>query len=138
MDEKCSKTPPVNSETSQKLDTEDQNEIEKKKGWALLIYDLKQRKLIPIKILSLIVYSSKSIYKVSDDLTKQFFKKIVGLIKITTGYGVLFPYIAIHMKSLGISVKETGVIYSVCALLGVFIPICVGIVADKLGNFKVA
>ena len=42
------------------------------------------------------------------------------------------------MKSLGISVKETGVIYSVCAVLGVFIPICVGIVADKLGNFKVA
>jgi hypothetical protein len=32
-------------------------EIEKKEGLALLIYDLKQRKLIPIKILSLIVFS---------------------------------------------------------------------------------
>lgn len=60
MDEKCSNIP-VKSDTSEKLDTEDPNETEKKKGLALLIYDLKQRKLIPIKILSLIVYSGESI-----------------------------------------------------------------------------
>jgi hypothetical protein len=53
------------------------------------------------------------------------------------GYGVLFPYAAIHMKSLGISVEETGAIYSVNAVLSVLIPICSGMIADKLGNFKV-
>ena len=33
---------------------------EKKKGLALLIHDLKQLKLIPIKLLSLIAFSGKS------------------------------------------------------------------------------
>ncbi|EFX88453.1 hypothetical protein DAPPUDRAFT_234331 [Daphnia pulex] len=67
---------------------------EKRKGLALLIHDLKQRKLIPMKLLSLIVFS---------------------------GYGVLLPYVAMHMKSLGISVEETGAIYglSACVLLSV-------------------
>ncbi|EFX88451.1 hypothetical protein DAPPUDRAFT_311258 [Daphnia pulex] len=107
MDEDCSKTS-MKSDTDQKLDME-KTEIEKKEGLALLIYDLKQRKLIPIKILSLVVFS---------------------------GYGVLLPYAAIHMKSLGISVEETGAIYSVNAVLSVLIPICSGMIADKLGNFK--
>ncbi|EFX61912.1 hypothetical protein DAPPUDRAFT_302678 [Daphnia pulex] len=109
MDEDCSKTS-MKSDTDQKLDME-KTEIEKKEGLALLIYDLKQRKLIPIKILSLVVFS---------------------------GYGVLLPYAAIHMKSLGISVEETGAIYSVNAVLSVLIPICSGMIADKLGNFKMS
>jgi hypothetical protein len=57
MDGDCSKTS-MKSDTDQKLDME-KTEIEKKEGLALLIYDLKQRKLIPIKILSLIVFSGK-------------------------------------------------------------------------------
>jgi len=32
---------------------------EKKKGWALLVYDLKQKKLIPIKLLFFLIISSK-------------------------------------------------------------------------------
>jgi hypothetical protein len=55
MDEHCSRTS-LKSDTDQKLEME-KAEIEKKEGLALLIYDLKQRKLIPIKILSLIVFS---------------------------------------------------------------------------------
>ncbi|XP_046451303.1 uncharacterized protein LOC124199517 isoform X3 [Daphnia pulex] len=106
MDEDCSET----NNNNQKLDTENGKDIEKKKGLALLIYDLKQPKLIPIKILSLIVFS---------------------------GYGVLLPYAAIHMKSLGISVEETGAIYTVSAVFGVLTPICTGMIADKIGNFKV-
>ena len=49
----------MKSETNQKPNAEDPGETEKKKGLALLIHDLKQRKLIPIKILSLIVFSGK-------------------------------------------------------------------------------
>ncbi|KAK4025501.1 hypothetical protein OUZ56_014565 [Daphnia magna] len=85
-------------------------EEEKKRGFALLIHDFKQRRLIPIKFLSLIIYS---------------------------GYGVLLPFFAIHMKSLGISVEETGAIYGVSSVIGVLTPLCTGMIADKLGNFKV-
>ncbi len=57
MDGDCSKTS-MKSDTDQKQDM-GKTEIEKKEGLALLIYDLKQRKLIPIKILSLVVFSGK-------------------------------------------------------------------------------
>ncbi len=50
---------------------------------------------------------------------------------------MLLPFAAIHMKSLGISVEETGAIYSITAVLGVLTPISTGMIADKLGNFKV-
>ena len=56
MDEDFSKAT-MKTDTDPKLDTE-KKKIEKK-GFALLIYDLKQRKLIPIKILSLVVFSGE-------------------------------------------------------------------------------
>jgi hypothetical protein len=58
MDGDCSKTSMKYDTTEQKLDTEDK-ESKKKEGLALLIYDFKQRKLIPIKILSMVVFSGK-------------------------------------------------------------------------------
>jgi hypothetical protein len=57
MDGDCSKTS-MKFDTDQKMDTEDK-ESKKKEGLALLIYDFKQRKLIPIKILSMVVFSGK-------------------------------------------------------------------------------
>jgi hypothetical protein len=41
------------------------------------------------------------------------------------------------MNSLGITVEETGAIYTVSAVFGVLTPICTGMIADKIGNFKV-
>jgi hypothetical protein len=41
------------------------------------------------------------------------------------------------MKSLGISVEETAIIYGVFPLFSIFAPYAMGIIADKLGNFKV-
>jgi hypothetical protein len=49
----------VEQSVTAKADEADEN-TEKKKGLALLIHDLKQPKLIPIKLLSLIVFSGKS------------------------------------------------------------------------------
>ena len=43
----------------------------------------------------------------------------------------------IHMKSLGISVEETAIIYGVFPLFSILAPYTMGFVADKLGNFKV-
>lgn len=43
----------------------------------------------------------------------------------------------IHMKSLGMSVQETAVIYGVFPLFAIIAPYTMGMIADKLGNFKV-
>lgn len=43
----------------------------------------------------------------------------------------------IHMKSLGISVSETAVIYGVFPPFAILAPSTMGMIADKLGNFKV-
>ena len=59
------------------------------------------------------------------------------LLNQTTGWGVLSPFVAIHMKSLGISVEETGIIYGISSVVSVLTPVGLGLIADKLGNFKV-
>lgn len=53
------------------------------------------------------------------------------------GYGVLFPFIPIHMKSLGMSLEEIGAVYATSSVCAILAPFFAGIVADKLGNFKV-
>jgi sugar phosphate permease len=41
------------------------------------------------------------------------------------------------MKSLGMTVEETGIINSVSSVAAVFAPFFLGLIADKVGNFKV-
>ncbi|XP_046651657.1 uncharacterized protein LOC124342637 [Daphnia pulicaria] len=82
----------------------------KRKGLALLIYDLKHRELIPVKVLTFILFA---------------------------GIGSLFSFITIHMKSLGMTVEETGIINSVSSVAAVFAPFFLGLIADKVGNFRV-
>ena len=43
----------------------------------------------------------------------------------------------IHMKALGITVAETAIIYGIYPIFAIFAPFSMGIIADKLGNFKV-
>lgn len=43
----------------------------------------------------------------------------------------------IHMKSLGITVQEIGIVFGVIPPLVAFSPFAMGVIADKLGNFKV-
>ena len=63
--------------------------------------------------------------------------KLNFLLNQTTGWGVLGPFVAIHMKSLGISVEETGIIYGIASVVSVLAPVDLGLIAYKLGNFKV-
>lgn len=53
------------------------------------------------------------------------------------GIGSLFSFITIHMKSLGMTVEETGIINGVSSVAAVFAPFLLGLIADKVGNFKV-
>ncbi|XP_057367697.1 uncharacterized protein LOC130688704 isoform X2 [Daphnia carinata] len=82
----------------------------KRKGRALLLYDLKHPKLVPIKFLTFIILS---------------------------GIGVLFPFVTIHMKSLGMTVEETGAIFGVSSVAAILTPFLVGLLADRIGNFKI-
>lgn len=50
---------------------------------------------------------------------------------------VLYPYINLHMKSLGLSVQEVAVINAVIPILFIFTPPLAGFMADKVGNFRV-
>ena len=51
--------------------------------------------------------------------------------------GVLIPFMTIHLKSLGITVEETAIINGIVPPFCILSPTIMGIIADKLGNFKV-
>ena len=109
------------------------NQEPKKKGIALIVHDFKQKPLIPVKILFFVMFSSKL-------LLMQLIANYVFNYNLKFGFkgiGVLAPYLTIHMKSLGITVEETAIIYGVVPLFGLIAPSTMGMVADKLGNFKV-
>ena len=50
---------------------------------------------------------------------------------------VLYPYLNLHMKHLGLSVQEVAVINAVIPILFIFTPPLAGFLADKVGNFRV-
>lgn len=51
---------------------------------------------------------------------------------------VLYPYLTIHMRELGISVEETAVMSAVSPVVSILMPPLAGMIADKIGNFKVS
>ncbi|KAJ0182447.1 hypothetical protein K1T71_001816 [Dendrolimus kikuchii] len=71
--------------------------------------DLKQKKLIPLKIL--------------------FFVHASTLF-------VLYPYLTIHMRELGINVEETAIMSAVTPVVSIVMPPLAGMLADKIGNFR--
>jgi len=50
---------------------------------------------------------------------------------------VLYPYLVIHMRSLGLSVEEVALVNGVIPLADIIGPPLAGFVADKIGNFRV-
>ena len=50
---------------------------------------------------------------------------------------VLYPYLNLHMKSLGISVQEVSVINAVIPILFIFTPPLAGFMAERIGNFRI-
>ncbi|XP_055331682.1 major facilitator superfamily domain-containing protein 6-like isoform X2 [Paramacrobiotus metropolitanus] len=49
----------------------------------------------------------------------------------------LYPYLTIHMKSLGLTITETAIVYALLPILCFAGPAIAGAVADKLGYYKV-
>ncbi|RZB41634.1 major facilitator superfamily domain-containing protein 6-like [Asbolus verrucosus] len=50
---------------------------------------------------------------------------------------VLYPYLTIHMRELGINVEETATMSAVVPVMVVLMPPLAGLIADKIGNFRV-
>ncbi|XP_076319059.1 major facilitator superfamily domain-containing protein 6-like [Tachypleus tridentatus] len=72
--------------------------------------DLKKRELFPIKLL--------------------LFLQAIGDM-------ALYPFLTLHMKYLGITVAEIGIQFAVSPLATLIATPLVGLLADKIGNFKV-
>uniref|UniRef100_A0A8D8T4W9 Major facilitator superfamily domain-containing protein 6 n=1 Tax=Cacopsylla melanoneura TaxID=428564 RepID=A0A8D8T4W9_9HEMI len=62
--------------------------------------------------------------------------KLLFFVHASTLY-VLYPYLTIHMRELGINVEETAIMSAVTPCVAIIMPPIAGIIADKIGNFKV-
>ncbi|XP_055930438.1 uncharacterized protein LOC129960809 [Argiope bruennichi] len=71
--------------------------------------DLKRKELIPIKLLMFLIYG---------------------------GQATLYPYFTVHLKSLNVSIQQTAIIFAVQPVIALIVAPMVGMVADKIGNFK--
>lgn len=49
---------------------------------------------------------------------------------------VLYPYLNLHMKSLGLDIVQVAIINAVIPVLFIFTPPLAGFLADKVGNFR--
>jgi len=50
---------------------------------------------------------------------------------------VLYPYLVIHMRSLGLSVEEVAIVNTVVPAADIVGPTLAGFIADKIGNFRI-
>ncbi|XP_017782845.1 PREDICTED: uncharacterized protein LOC108567096 [Nicrophorus vespilloides] len=74
-----------------------------------IMKDFKQKELLPLKVL--------------------FFVHMSTLL-------VLYPYLTIHMRELGINIEETAIMSAVTPVIGILMPPLAGLLADKIGNFR--
>ncbi|XP_022256184.1 uncharacterized protein LOC111088977 [Limulus polyphemus] len=72
--------------------------------------DLTRKELVPVKILMFLIYG---------------------------GQATLYPYFTVHLKSLGMSIRETAIIFAVQPLVAFFVAPLIGALADRIGNFKI-
>ncbi|XP_066601074.1 uncharacterized protein [Prorops nasuta] len=62
--------------------------------------------------------------------------KMIFFVQASTLF-VLYPYLTIHMRELGINVEETAIMSAVIPVVAIVMPPLAGIIADRIGNFKI-
>ncbi|KAB7505011.1 Major facilitator superfamily domain-containing protein 6 [Armadillidium nasatum] len=73
-----------------------------------------------------------------EDFKQKDFQRIKILFFLTWGAHVsLVPFLTLQARSLGISEKEVGVIYSFIPIASLIAPPVSGILADRIGNFRI-
>ncbi|XP_018396195.1 PREDICTED: uncharacterized protein LOC108774550 [Cyphomyrmex costatus] len=62
--------------------------------------------------------------------------KLIFFVQASTLY-VLYPYLTIHMRELGINVEETAIMSAITPLVAMVMPPLAGMLADRIGNFRI-
>ena len=73
----------------------------------------------------------------NDMMKKHLYWVKIVLFLQSAGMVSLYPYLAIHMRSLGFSVEDTALVNLAIPVADIFGPPVAGIIADKIGNFKI-
>ncbi|CAH2050547.1 unnamed protein product, partial [Iphiclides podalirius] len=75
--------------------------------------------------------------RITDDLKikKLIPLKILFFVHASTLF-VLYPYLTIQMRELGINVEETAIMSAVTPVISIVMPPLAGMLADKIGNFR--
>ncbi|XP_046383422.1 uncharacterized protein LOC124153999 [Ischnura elegans] len=76
--------------------------------------------------------------RVSDDFKHKDLMpiKVIFFVQSSTLF-VLYPFLTIHMKELGIGVEEAAAMNALSPFIAVLMPPLAGLVADRIGNFRV-
>lgn len=59
------------------------------------------------------------------------------ILSVVLAIFVIYPYLTIHMRELGINVEETAIMSAITPVVSILMPPIAGLIADKIGNFKV-
>ncbi|XP_012220725.2 uncharacterized protein [Linepithema humile] len=62
--------------------------------------------------------------------------KLLFFVQASTLY-VLYPYLTIHMRELGINVEETAIMNAITPVMAMVMPPLAGMLADRIGNFRI-
>ncbi|GAB1866623.1 Macrophage MHC class I receptor 2-like protein [Camponotus japonicus] len=62
--------------------------------------------------------------------------KLIFFVQASTIY-VLYPYLTIHMRELGINIEETAIMSAITPLVAIVMPPLAGMLADRIGNFRI-
>ena len=114
--------------TSQHRTGSNDTENDEKWGLSLVLNDCKKKQLIPVKLLFFVFNSSKIFFPVFVAPRFNFIRH--------KGWVIMF-YLPVHMQSLGLTLTETSIIGGIVPIINIVTPYLVGLVADKIGNFKV-
>jgi len=85
----------------------------------------------------LLEVTKKSIRFLKEDFTKQhlLWVKVVFFLQ-SASLVTLYPYLTLHLKSLGFTIEDASLVNSVIPGADIFGPPLAGFLADKLGNFR--
>ncbi|KAG8232406.1 hypothetical protein J437_LFUL013977 [Ladona fulva] len=61
--------------------------------------------------------------------------KLLFFVQASTLF-VLYPFLTIHMKELGIGVEEAAAMNAITPVVAILMPPLAGMAADRIGNFK--
>ncbi|KAJ8683434.1 hypothetical protein QAD02_019226 [Eretmocerus hayati] len=62
--------------------------------------------------------------------------KLIFFVQTSTLY-ILYPYLTLHMRELGINVEETAIMSAITPFVAIIMPPIAGLLADRIGNFKI-